>query len=328
MKGKIICFGEALVRYQPAEDSFFNESNKVMAFPGGSEANVAVKLGQTGLPVSYISAAPDNQITREFLKILKDNKVETDGFLYRGDRIGSYILLSANGLSKGEVIYDRKYSSFSQIKTGEIDWNKIFEGCSWFHWTAITPALNKDLAEVMKEALEVAYSKGITISVDLNYRNKLWQYGKSPLEVMPELVKYCHIIMGNIWASHNMLGTSIDSNLNRNTSPEEYFEFAKKNSIDLFSEYKDARFVANTFRFMDNSNHNLLFGTLHSRNKSLISPIYETNDIIDRIGSGDAFMAGAIASLYQDLDLQSTIDNAVQEGYHKLFVTGDFSNTK
>lgn len=137
-------------------------------------------------------------------------------------------MLSANGLSKGEVIYDRKYSSFSQIKTGEIDWHKIFEDCSWFHWTAITPALNEELAEVMKEALEVAYSKGITISVDLNYRNKLWQYGKSPLEVMPELVKYCHIIMGNIWASHNMLDTSIDSNLNRNTSPEEYFEFAKR----------------------------------------------------------------------------------------------------
>jgi RNase adaptor protein for sRNA GlmZ degradation len=144
-------------------------------------------------------------------------------------------LLSANGLSKGEVIYDRKYSSFSQIKTGEIDWHKIFEDCGWFHWTAITPALNEELAEVMKEALEVAYSKGITISVDLNYRNKLWQYGKSPLEVMPELVKYCHIIMGNIWASRNMLGTSIDSNLNRNTSPEEYFEFAKKNpNLEIF----------------------------------------------------------------------------------------------
>lgn len=87
-------------------------------------------------------------------------------------------MLSANGLSKGEVIYDRKYSSFSQIRKGEIDWNKIFEDCGWFHWTAITPALNQDLAEVMKEGLEVAYSKGITISVDLNYRNKLWQYGK------------------------------------------------------------------------------------------------------------------------------------------------------
>lgn len=88
----------------------------------------------------------------------------------------------------------------AEIGKGEIDWNKIFEDCGWFHWTAITPALNQDLAEVMKEGLEVAYSKGITISVDLNYRNKLWQYGKSPLEIMPELVKYCHIIMGNIWA--------------------------------------------------------------------------------------------------------------------------------
>ncbi|MDE5493499.1 sugar kinase [Elizabethkingia meningoseptica] len=325
MKGKVVCFGEALIRYQPVENSFFNESNTVTAYPGGSEANVAVKLGQLSIPVSYISAAPDNEITREYLEILNHHHVDTSGFIYSGSRIGSYILLSANGLSKGEVIYDRNHSSFSQLKKGELDWEHIFKDCTWFHWTALTPALNSELTEVIHEALEIASAKGITISVDLNYRNRLWQYGKKPLEVMPGLIKYCHIIMGNIWASHTMLGTSIDENLNRETSPEEYLEYAVKNSQEIFMQYPNARTVANTFRFMDNAQHNLLYGTLHTREDNAISKIYETYHLTDRIGSGDAFMAGAIASLYNGNNIQESIENAALEGFNKLFVKGDFS---
>jgi len=330
MKGKIVCFGESLIRYQPIGYRFFGESSKLLAFPGGSEANVAVKLGQLGIPVSYVSVLPENKISREYVDILHENNVDTSNLIFKGDKIGFYTLLSANGLSSGEVIYDRNNSSFSKIKTKEINWDVIFNDCELFHWTALTPALSQQLANVIKEALEIADSKGIKISVDLNYRNKLWNYGKSPDEVMPELVSFCNVIMGNIWASNKMLGTQIDLNLGRNTSVECFIEFAQKNSEEIFTKYKNAQIISNTFRFMDNPKHNLFFGTIHSKKQkyieSAVSKIYETNEIVDRIGSGDAFMAGLLASIYRKDNLQNSIENATLQGYNKLFTLGDFAS--
>src|SRR5699024_2909166 len=127
---------------------------------------------------------------------------------------------SANGLTKGEVIYDRANSSFSEMTLKDLDFNNIFEGCDWFHWTALTPALNQEMATLMKELLKEASNRGLRISVDMNYRSKLWQYGKAPHEVMPELLAYCDVIMGNIWAANTFLKTGVKDNLNKDTMQE------------------------------------------------------------------------------------------------------------
>lgn len=255
---KILAFGEILIRQQSVGTSFFEaENNFLSIYPGGSEANVATALAQMDNAVSYVSAFPENALSNEIIDILKKYGVDTAKTLFKGDRIGTYLLLSANGLSKGEVIYDRKYSSFSQLTRADIDIDDLLQDVDWLHWTALTPALNENLTLVMQQILQAAKERGIIISVDLNYRNKLWQYGVEPLEVMPTLISYCDVIMGNIWAANKMLGTQVDSNLDRYTSKETYMKAAQQSANEIFQKFTTCKHIAYTFRFMDNPTHNL-----------------------------------------------------------------------
>lgn len=325
----VLSFGEILIRQQSVGDSFFgSQQNLLRIYPGGSEANVATSLALMGTPVQYASAFPENKLSSEILALLEEKGVDCQKCLHIGDRLGAYLLLSANGLSKGEVIYDRKYSSFSQLKAEDIDFDCLFADVDWLHWTALTPALNQEMADLTKRLLEEAKARNIYISVDLNYRNRLWQYGKEPLEIMPPLLDYCHVIMGNIWAAHTMLGIALPDQLDRNSDIQEMIAAANVSAAALFSKYPQLEHVANTFRFMDNPKHNLFFGTYHNWQEHTVSRVFETYDIIDRIGSGDAFMAGLIHALRQTKEPQRIIDIATGAGYQKLFVEGDFGNGK
>src|SRR5690606_1861905 len=200
---RVLCFGELLIRLQSTVDSFFTlGQNNLKIYHGGCGADVAVTLGKLNIPTCYISAAPSNALTKDIEDILYSNIADASIILHKGSRIGSYYLLSANGLTNGEVIYDRKYSSFSNLKSEDINWDKLYEGIEWFHFTAITPALSEDLAFLTEKALAEASKRNIIISVDLNYRSKLWQYGKNPIDIMPNLIQYADVVMGNIWASN------------------------------------------------------------------------------------------------------------------------------
>lgn len=325
----ILSVGEILIRQQSLGDTFFDKkNNRLEIFPGGSEANVAVSLAQMGDNVAYSSAFPRNALSEEILGILNNLGVRTDKVLHTGDRLGTYILMSANGLSKGEVIYDRKYSSFSQLNKGDFDIGSLFDSVSWLHWTALTPALNQNMADLMAELLQEAANRGITISVDLNYRNRLWQYGKEPIDIMPELAAHCDVIMGNIWAANKMLGTTVDDSLNRDTPQDTYLASAEKSAQEIFQKYPKCKHVAYTFRFMDSPTHNLFYGTYHTPTENVCSDTMETSAVVDRIGSGDAFMAGYIHALIHQMTPQEVIDTATGAGYHKLFVKGDFGDGK
>ncbi|MFP5081822.1 PfkB family carbohydrate kinase [Pedobacter sp. JCM 36344] len=322
----ILVFGELLIRLSSKTNDFLNNEQGATLYPGGSEANVAASLAHFGKTVSYVTAAPENALTSSALKELSDISVNTTKVLQQGSRLGLYFLLSANGLSNGEVIYDRKYSSFSSLVTGSINWDELMKGHTWFHWSALTPALNGELALVMLEALQAANRNGLKISVDLNYRSRLWDYGKQPIEVMPSLVQYCHVIMGNIWAADKMLGAGIDETLNRSTTSSLYFKVACNSAENIFKTYPNCEHIANTFRFMDNPKHNLFYGTYHTKNDNFISEVLETEEVIDRIGSGDAFMAGLIHGLVDGLPGKQIIERATAAGFRKLFVKGDFGD--
>lgn len=325
---KVLCFGEALLRIQSSTEHFYEPSNTLKLYPGGSEANVAVSLAHMGISTSYFTAGPSNKIFKDFVKALSSIGLDTSKIRFEGDRIGSYYLYSANGLTQGDVVYDRQYSSFTELNTSTINYDILLENIDWLHFTAITPALNSNLAIICNDLLLAASNKGITISVDLNYRSKLWQYGKSPQEVMPELVKYADLIMGNIWAANKMLGTSINTSLNRHSSVEEYENAANTTTQEIFDNYPKCKHVAHTFRFMDNATHNLFYATYHTRNSNYISTIHETNEVVDRIGSGDAFMAGLVRSIILKETPQQVIEIATNAGFQKLFVEGDFGNGK
>ena len=325
----VLTFGEILLRLQgSSEQLLVPGANDLKIYPGGSEANVAVTLAKMGNPVYYSSAFPNNGLAKELIHVLESSGVDCSKHIQSGDRIGLYFLLSANGLTSGEVIYDRKYSSFSLLKAEELDFDTLFADVDWFHWSALTPALSAEMAELMALVLQEAKQRDITVSVDLNYRSKLWQYGRTPLEVMPELVQHCDVIMGNIWAAHNMLGSPIEENLDKHTERAHYLHLSQQTADYIFSHYPQAKHIANTFRFIDNPKHNLFYGTYHSREEQAISQQYETHEVVDRIGSGDAFMGGLIHALRQPWGASEIIEYATATGYQKLFVEGDFGDGK
>ncbi len=194
---KVVTFGEIMLRLAPPGFLRFSQTNTFDAIYGGGESNVAVSLANYGVPTSFVTRLPDNDIGRCALMEMRKRGVGTDHIVYGGERLGIYFL-ETGAVSRGsKVVYDRAHSAISTIESGMINWDQVFEGAQWFHWTGITPAISQGAADVCLEAIQAANRLGITVSTDLNYRKKLWNYGKTPGEVMPELVAGCDIILGN-----------------------------------------------------------------------------------------------------------------------------------
>lgn len=321
---KILCFGELLWRFSPAGDAGFAHQGSLSMFTGGAEANVAVALANWGLAARYITRLPDNELAKTAVGVLQQYGVQTDKIIFGGDRMGYYFLAHKNGLSSGQVIYDRKYSSFSELRPGLIDWNDILRDVDWLHWSAISPALNENVAAVCREMLKEAGRRNIRVSTDLNYRSRLWDYGKEPLEIMPELANCCDVIMGNIWAAEKMLGIPVTLR-SKNPAKEELEEAAASSSENICKTFTRCKKVAMTFRFSDHPLHNHFYGTYHEGNRLYASKEYETERLTDRIGGGDAFMAGLIYALRNNYSPQDTIEFATAASFKKLFVPGDFN---
>jgi 2-dehydro-3-deoxygluconokinase len=318
---KIFCFGELLFRISPAaNDAIAN--NPMMLYVGGAEANVATALAGWHVPVKYCTVVPDNFMSRHVLHYLEFKGIYTSSIQFAGNRIGVYYLERGADL-KGKMVYDREGSSFSQVQRGMIDWDKVLQDVSWFHFSAISPALNQNVADVCMEAVEVATKKGITISIDLNYRSRLWKWGKAPTDVMPGLVEHCDVVMGNIWAAHTMLGTSIDEHIHENKSREKYLAHAKKTSQEIMERFPKCKVVANTFRFDSEKNDVLYYTSLYIAGQQYNSHEYACCGVVDRSGSGDCFMAGLVYGLHNKLAPQDVVDYATTAAFGKLQEQGD-----
>ncbi|MEL6734202.1 MAG: sugar kinase, partial [Bacteroidota bacterium] len=194
---KIVTFGEIMLRLTPPGHKRFSQTSQFDVIYGGGESNVAVSLANYGFDVQFVSRIPDNDIGECALMEMRKRRVGVDHVVRGGDRLGIYFL-EIGAVSRGsKVVYDRAHSGMSTIEKGMIDWEKVFEGADWFHWTGITPALSQGAADACLEAIQMANKMGVTVSTDLNYRKKLWKYGKEPIEIMPALVEGCDIILGN-----------------------------------------------------------------------------------------------------------------------------------
>ncbi|MBV8255622.1 MAG: sugar kinase [Chitinophaga sp.] len=319
---KVITFGEILLRLSPQLSE-----HTAAIYVGGAEANVAAALAQWGTPVSYLSKVPENGLSRDVLAQLTALGIETDRMLWGGDRIGIYYLAQGSDLKHAEVVYDRKYSSFSAIEPGSVNWDGLLGDAEWFHWSAITPALNPTAAAICLEVLKAATRKGLTISTDLNFRSKLWQYHKKPYEVMPDLVEYCDVIMGNIWAAHTMLDTSLNHAALELDKREIYLEQATHVAQQITERYKRCKRVAFTFRFSNAPTHAHYYAFYYNEGKVSVSKTYDTDQVVDRVGSGDCFMAGLIHGQLAGKDDQGIISFAAAAAYSKFFVKGDFNTT-
>src|SRR5699024_7722948 len=188
---KVITFGEIMLRLSPPGHLRFSQASSFDVVYGGGESNVAVSLANYGIPAAFVTRLPDNDLGRCAMMELRKKGVDVSQIVYGGERLGIYFL-ETGAVSRGsKVVYDRAHSAISTIEKGTIDWEHVFDGADWFHWTGITPALSQGAADVCAEAIEAATDLGLTVSTDLNYRAKLWNYGKEPGEIMPDLVAGC-----------------------------------------------------------------------------------------------------------------------------------------
>ncbi|MVN20072.1 sugar kinase [Mucilaginibacter arboris] len=318
---KILSFGELLLRICPDTEGNWLKENSLPFYVGGAELNVATALALWDLPSAYLTALPENMLSEQIVQYLQERKVDTSAIIYQGNRIGTYYLPKGKDLKNAGVIYDRAYSSYAELQPGTIDWNAVFEDVSWFHFSAICPAITQNVADVCEEALKVASQKNIFISLDLNYRAKLWKYGKQPIEIMPNLAQYCDLIMGNVWAANQMLGTAVDENIHEIGTKENYLNHAIKTSEALIKTYPKCKYVANTFRFGDPGIQ--YYTTLYTDGKLEVSKEYSAAHIVDKVGSGDCFMAGLIYGLYQKQPVKEALEFATAAAYGKLFIESD-----
>jgi 2-dehydro-3-deoxygluconokinase len=321
---KVCCFGEVLMRISPQEA--WISKNQLNVYIGGAEGNVAAALANWGIPVKYCTVMPDNYIGRDIEQYLLGRKIDTSAIIWQGERVGLYYMQQGADLKHAGVVYDRFHSSFYNLKPGTINWDDVLEDVLWFHFSAISPALNPDAVAVCKEALEAATRKNITISVDLNYRAKLWKYGKTPLAVMPELATYCDVIMGNIWAAHTMLGTTLDKDVELVHTKENYLAHAEKTSAEILQKFPRCKTIAYSFRFDETPNSIRYYGALYEDHKLYTSPEFHSAAIVDKAGSGDCFMGGLIYGKQQQHEAQEIINFAAAAAFGKLNETGDASS--
>lgn len=317
---KVCCFGELLLRLPPANGGEWLRHNQLPVFVGGAELNVATALAAWDVPVKYCTALPDNIISRDIRDYLEQKNIDTGSVILSGERIGLYYLKEGADMKSGENVFDRKYSSFSTLSTGIADWDRILEDADWFHFSAIAPAVSVSAAALVKEALEAASKKNISVSLDLNYRSLLWKYGKQPLEVMPDLAGYCDVIMGNIWAANTLLGIPLREEL---IDRKHFSAHATETAQEIFSRFPKCRWNANTFRFDRETEDIHYFATLDNREQQAISPHFHTTTIVDKVGSGDCFMAGLIYGLRAGHPMDTVISYAAAAAFAKLQEKGD-----
>lgn len=320
---KILSFGELLLRLSPSSNGGWIRDQSIAAYVGGSELNVAAALASWGLSPRYFTALPDHILSHDLLRFLAEKGVDSSAVQISGNRIGLYYLPSAADLKSAEVIYDRANSSFSDLQPGTVDWNDILQDVSWVHLSAITPALSRHLANVCVELVQAADARHITISLDLNYRGKLWKYGESPHEVMPDIARHCDLIMGNIWAANQLLGTPLKIDCGVTLDMDDYVDQALLTSKAIIERFAKVKHVANTFRFDTAEDAIQYYATLYSDQHLYLSEEIFANGVVNRIGSGDCFMAGLIYGQHQQWQPSAIVNFAAAAAVSKMREIGD-----
>jgi len=321
---KVVTFGEVMLRLATPGFERFGQSDNLKSTFGGGEANVAVSLANYGIDVAFVTRLPQNDIAEACIRELRGFGVDTSKIVKGGDRIGIYFLEAGAVSRASKVIYDRSHSSISEIKPGMIDWEKVFEGADWFHWTGITPAITQGAADTCREAIETANKMGITVSTDLNYRKNLWKYGKKASEVMPELVKGCDIILGNEEDAAMALNIHPDEVdvTQGHVEADAYLSVSKK----IMEMVPRCKKVITTLRGSVSASHNSWSGVLYDGNELFKAPTYQITHIVDRVGGGDSFMGGLIYGLLSyPTDDQKALNFAVAASCLKHTIVGDYN---
>ena len=317
-----VTFGEIMLRLKTPDHARFFQSPCLEATFGGGEANVAVALCNYGLKARFVSALPENDIGESAIRELWRFGVDTSCVRRSGDRVGIYYLEAGANQRPSKVIYDRDHSSLSECHPGDFDWQKIFDGVRWLHITGITPALNQSMADLSLECVKTAKACGVTVSCDLNFRGKLWNYGKSAPEIMCDLAEYVDVAIANEEDCQKSLGISADVSVESGELDAAKYEQLSAKVLDAFPHMTA---IAITLRESISADCNGWSACLRDRDGFKLSRRYEITDIIDRVGGGDSFASALIYGLNAYSDRQKSLDFAVAASCLKHSILGDFN---
>jgi 2-dehydro-3-deoxygluconokinase len=321
---KVVTFGEIMLRLAPPGFLRFSQASSFDVVYGGGESNVAVSLANYGVPVDFVTRLPKSDIGQCALMEMRKRGVGTNQIILGGDRLGIYFL-ETGAVSRGsKVVYDRAHSAMAEIEKGMVDWDSVFDDVAWFHWTGITPAISQGAADVCLEAVQAASKKGLTISTDLNYRAKLWNYGGDREAIMTELTSYCDIVLGNEEDAEKHFGIKpqgLDiTTQGEHVKAEAFLSVCQQ----MMEKFPRAKKVITTLRGSLSASHNTWAGVLYDGKTMYKSPEYQITHIVDRVGGGDSFMGGLIYGLLKyPEDDQNALNFAVAASCLKHTIKGD-----
>jgi len=317
---RVITFGEIMLRLNPEGNARFVQADKFEATYAGGEANVAVSLANYGMDAAFVSKVPAHEIGQCAVNALRKYGVDTRGMVRGGLRLGAYYVEKGASQRPSKVIYDRAGSAIALAEPGDFDWDTIFEGADWYHWTGITPALGGNLPQICLEACKAAKARGVKISCDLNYRNKLWTRQEA-CEVMSQLMPYVDVCIANEEDAKDVFGieaanTDISSG---KLNHEGYISVAQQ-----ITERFGCKTVAITLRSSISADDNEWAAMLYQDGKAYFSPSYKIH-IVDRVGGGDSFGGGLIYSQLVEMEPQKAINFAVAASCLKHTIPHDFN---
>lgn len=320
MSKRVITFGEIMLRLAPNGYYRFFQDDQLQATFGGGEANVAVSLANYGIDAALVTKLPAHAIGQGAVNTLRGLGVDTSKIVRGGDRVGIYYLEKGASQRGSVAIYDRAHSAIQEAQSADFDWDDIFEGADWFHFTGITPALGPNLVQICLEACKAARAKGITVSCDLNYRGKLWTRAQAR-EAMTELCQYVDVCISNEEDAKDVFGIEAEgSDITGGKLNKEGYKSVAKQLVDRFGFKK----VAITLRTSISASDNDWAGMLYDGEAFYFSKEYSLR-IVDRVGGGDSFGGGLIFALLNGRDAQNAIELAVAASALKHSIEGDFN---
>lgn len=325
MNGRIVTFGEVMLRLKSPGHERLLQSPMLEATYGGGEANVAVSLAQFGLPAAFITALPANPLGDACVAFLRGKGVDTSLILRTGSRMGLYFLESGANQRPSKVVYDRGHSAIMDAAPSAFDWDRALDGAAWFHVTGITPALSEVAAENALAAMKAARQRGLTVSCDYNFRKNLWKYGRRAPEVMPELVRQADIGIANEEDCQLALGIRAEPEAGDAESAR--IDLGKYRALceKVLSAFPNLKCQAITLRESHSADSNGWSACLHNRQEFLHSSHYDVADIVDRVGTGDAFAAALIYGYYGGMPDCDALEFATAASCLKHSIPGDMN---
>lgn len=294
MAKKLITFGEVMMRLSPPGHSKFAQASTLELVYGGGEANVAISCAYLGMKAAHVTRFPDNALGKAATQFLRKHWLSTEHVIYGDSMMGKYFLEKGAVHRPSEVIYEREGSAFSLIQPEMVDWEHIFKGADWFHWTGITPAISEGAANCCLDAIKTANKMGIKVSGDINSRDNMWKYGKTMQEVMPELVRNSNMVITSSHGIHEIFGLG---------EPGGKFRFSARKLMEAFPKIEK---VVGKTRKSISASHQQIQGKMWNGETYIKTETLNITHVIDRVGTGDAFASGLIYGLlHYDEDIHA-----------------------